>query len=216
MAVITPGAENSSAAARTSSSAAAGTSSSAAAGTSSHDGQIIEAPVEEPAAEPFSEPTSPSMIVVTKTQGTSTEVLGSMQLPPSLPIWNFLQIVSAMGAGDINELRLQEADNPLTCLQDVGSLPSGGSDHMLTLLIKNVKPEHCYVVWQNPSSPKACGIWCGGSRAWSQLLLYFPASQYAGSGARLRRSPSLVEAHELYMSEAKKHASPLPPPIHWA
>ena len=150
MAVITPGAENSS--------AAAGTSSSAAAGTSTHDGHLIEAPVEQPAAEPFSGPTSPSMIVVTKTQGTSTEVLGSMQLPPSLPIWNFLQIVSAMGAGDINELRLQDADKPLTCLQDVGSLPSGGSDHMLTLLIKNVEPEYCYVVWQNPSSPKACGI----------------------------------------------------------
>ena len=71
-----------------------------------------------------------------------------------------------------------------------------------------------YVVWRIDGHEAARGVHCGGRRAWAAILELLPGHRYAGSGAALRRAPSLEEGRALYEQEARRHRAPSPAPVH--
>ena len=74
--------------------------------------------------------------------------------------------------------------------------------------------EWVYVVWRIAGHESARGIHCGGRRAWAAIVELLPGRQYEGSGAALRRAPSLQAGRALYEREARRHGAPSPGPVH--
>ena len=75
-------------------------------------------------------------------------------------------------------------------------------------------PCRWYVVWKVPGRPEFFGVVRAAEPdAWKKLESLLPGQRYIGSGARLRRVDSLVEAREVYRGEARRHGRPEEPPF---
>ena len=74
--------------------------------------------------------------------------------------------------------------------------------------------EPWYAVWSVPGALHEVRGLHGGPRAWREIARSIPGGRYRSGTDHLRRSThELVEA--LYLSEARKHVAPCPPPSYW-
>ena len=116
---------------------------------------------------------------------------------------------------------LEQLQGPSACAASTGSGDPRAGEKEVSSKPEPRRPspassgeEPWYAVWSVPGALHEVRGLHGGPRAWREIARSIPGGRYRSGTDHLRRSThELVEA--LYLSEARKHGAPCPPPSYW-